>query len=378
MDSVEVTASLSDFEVNNVTADTETADDNARQPIDTRERTLMAVGDLHGDYWRFLRYLREMNFLLPGTLSWNPLADRVDLILIGDYTDWRGEPLEAPFEETKYNFVDGPRRTIELIVTIKKEIERLRRNIPGFDSRFFPLLGNHDLMMMQSSKVTDYLSIDFIKNKLITARNYLLLRAQLSAQGLNGEQVEEALGFINWWVQGGEGTADGFGGLEAWAQTMNAGAREFLEDNLYLGVVVNNRLFTHSLPDTKDSWRPLQHLAELPESEYNKIRESVIWGRRIWGYDYISGTRTAQFTENEIRKMLDGFQCGSCVIGHTPLSRDTDHVMAYDNRIINIDAHGSPGSKAFIETYTPTEHTPIQAPLRSHIMKGSSIECRII
>ena len=34
------------------------ADDNGRPPIDDRTRTLMAVGDLHGDYYRLLRYFR--------------------------------------------------------------------------------------------------------------------------------------------------------------------------------------------------------------------------------------------------------------------------------------------------------------------------------
>ncbi len=368
--------SIADKQINADMAKQEShpADDNGRPPIDDKTRTLMAVGDLHGDYYRLLRYLREMDFLLPGTISWNPKADRVDLIFIGDYVDWRGEPLEAPFDQTNDNAVEGPRKILELIVSLQKDMARLRRFDPNFDSRFYPILGNHDLMMIASAKVTDYLSSDFITNTLLTSRIYPLLRRQLSDKGLDAEQIEEAMGFINWWYQGGEGTAEGFGGLEKWSEIMRNGACRYLEDNLYLGVVVNNRLFAHSVPDNREYWRPMQELAELPESTYLAARENFIWGRRVWGYDYQSGTRTAQFTDEEMRSMLDGFQCNSCVIGHTPLSRDTDHIRAYDDRVINIDVHGCPGSKAFIETYTPTP-TSTSAPLRSRVIADSDIEC---
>lgn len=353
------------------------ADDNGRPPIDDRTRTLMAVGDLHGDYYRLLRYLREMDFLLPGTISWNPKADRVDLIFIGDYVDWRGEPLEAPFDQTNNSAVEGPRKILELIVSLQKDMARLRRFDPNFDSRFYPILGNHDLMMISSAKVTNYLSADFINDTLLTSRIYPLLRRQLSDKGLDSNQIEEAMGFINWWYQGGEGTAEGFGGLEKWAEVMHNGAYQYLEDNLYLGVIVNNRLFAHSVPDNRDYWRSMQELAELPESTYLAARESFIWGRRVWGYDYQSGTRTPQFTDDELQTMLDAFECTSCVIGHTPLSRDTEHVRAYDDKVINIDVHGCPGSKAFIETYTPTP-TSTKAPLRSLVIADSEAEYRTL
>ena len=52
-------------------------------------RTLVAIGDLHGDYFRMLRLLRENDLILPGTTVWNPDKKRVDLVLIGDYVDWR-------------------------------------------------------------------------------------------------------------------------------------------------------------------------------------------------------------------------------------------------------------------------------------------------
>lgn len=376
MDSTEITVSAEGAEAVNI-ADS-SSDDNARQPIDSRERTLMAVGDLHGDYFRLLRYLRENDFLLPGTLAWNPAKDRVDLIFIGDYTDWRGEPLEAPFEQSSYNALEGPRKIIELLVSLRADMARLRRTNPDFDSRFYPLLGNHDLMMIQAAKITKFMSTETIKETLITSRAYMLLRGQLMAKGLSSAQVEEAMGFLNWWVQGGEGTVEGFGGLNKWARLMNEGAGDFLEDNLYLGVVVNDRLFAHSVPDSPAYWKPMQELAELSESDYVAARENFIWGRKVWGYDYQSGTRTAQFTEEEMRRLLGGFNCSSCVIGHTPLSRDTDHVRAYDERVINIDVHGSPGSKAFIETYIPNADHPLQAPLRSRIISGTGTECLVM
>lgn len=350
---------------------------NGRPPIDDRQRTILAVGDLHGDYFRLLRYLREMDFLLPGTISWNPKADRVDLIFIGDYVDWRGEPLEAPFEQSTYNAIEGPRKILELIVSLQEDLARLRRYNSDFDSRFFPLLGNHDLMMIDAAKVTNYLSAEFLENTVLTTKIYPMLRAQLAAKGLNGQQVEEVMGFLNWWIQGGEGTAAGYGGLEKWAQIMHDGAAQYLADNLYLAVVVNNRLFSHSVPDNPEYWQPLADLAAMPESSYQALRESFIWGRKVWGYDYQSGTRTSQFNEDEMRRLLKGFECTSCIIGHTPLSRDTDYVTAYDGRVINIDVHGCPGSKAFVETYTPTPYS-IQAPLRSEVVARSNAECLVM
>ena len=52
-------------------------------------------------------------------------------------------------------------------------------------------------------------------------------------------------------------------------------------------------------------------------------------------------------------------------------------VTAYDGRVINIDVHGCPGSKAFVETYTPTPYS-IQAPLRSEVVARSNAECLVM
>ena len=92
---------------------------------------------------------------------------------------------------------------------------------------------------------------------------------------------------------------------------------------------------------------------ELPADQYKLAKESFLWSRKIWGYDYCTGSRTVPFTPEEMDEMLSGMGVKGVVIGHTPLPHDGKPVVAYEGRVINIDLHAFPGSEAFIERYVP-------------------------
>ena len=341
---------------------------------DPNSRILLAIGDLHGDYYRFLRHLRELELLLPGTMAWNPERSNVDLVLIGDYTDWRGEPLETGLDETTEDGALGGCRMLELMLHISDELQKLRRICPNFDSHFYPLLGNHDDMMLHSADVFKFVSCQTLLELLGKARNFSGWKRVLTEAGLNQDQIEQMYSFLNWYVQGGEVTIKGFGGMEAWRDAMVGEIGNYMRYKLYLAVIVNHRLFSHSLPDLPCFWRPLEEIVKLPDNEFLQARESFTWGRKVWGYDYSSGTRTNMFTNEELDKMLNSIGSDSAVIGHTPMSHSTEHVIAYDGRIINIDVHGAPGGKAFIEEYHGSSKEN-KAPLRSSLMGSRRVEC---
>lgn len=334
---------------------------------DKRPRLLVAVGDLHCDYFRLVRHLREANLLLPDTFAWNPDANTVDLVLIGDYIDWRGEPLEESPDQSPIDPLSGGRRIIELIAMIKDELELLRSADPSFDSHIYPLLGNHDAMMMEGLGIFKFLNTSQLQELLSKSRNFASLRQKIIDLGITSSQMQVFDRFLNWYVQGGDGTIRGFGGIEKWHKMMQDGCLKFLDDNLYLSVIINDKIFAHTLPDSPTFWRPINELAVLPEDEYQQCREAFMWNRKVWGYEYASGMRTNPFTPDELNKMLTGFGCDSAVIGHTPLSRGTEHVAGYGGRVLNIDVHGAPGAKALIETYVPGEKRNV-TPLRSELL----------
>ncbi|MBQ7568232.1 metallophosphoesterase [bacterium] len=344
------------------------------QTSSSNSRILLAIGDLHGDYYRFIRHLRDLEILLPGTMAWNPERDNIDLVLIGDYTDWRGEAIESGIDETTEDGALGSFRIIELILHLTNELEKLRRINPHFDSHFYPLIGNHDDMMLHSANVFSFVSCEELIELLGKARNFATWKRHLSDAGLNGEQIEHMYSFLNWYVQGGEITIRGFGGMEAWREAMNGEIGDFMRNRLYLAVIVNKRLFAHSLPDLPRFWRPLEELVNLPEKEYLEAREAFTWGRKVWGYDYSSGTRTNMFSAEELNRMLNSIGATSAVIGHTPMSHSIEHVVAYDGQVINIDVHGAPGGKAFMERYEGTSQEN-RAPLRPSPMGVSKFEC---
>ncbi|HXE71261.1 MAG TPA: metallophosphoesterase [Candidatus Nitrosotenuis sp.] len=323
-------------------------------------RKLVAVGDLHGDYHRLLRHLRENELLLPGTLEWNPAQNRVDLILIGDYVDWRGEHLEGPDQLEEQ--VKGAYRILELILSVHRQLERLRATEPGFDSHLYALLGNHDDMMLEATQVFEFLGLQELESLLGGPRHYGSIKRQTVAMGLSPAQVEKVLKLMNWWVQGGEATVRGFGGLRPWKEAMDGELGDFLRRYLRLGVILDDTLFVHTLPDSPRFWRPLEEIVALPEPDYRHAKELFLWSRKLWGYDYATGMRTSPFTPEELNALLDGFGVKRCVVGHTPLGMGARPVALYQGKILNIDLHGVPDAMALVEEYVPTGE--VHAPLR--------------
>lgn len=330
----------------------------------SRTRTLLAIGDLHGDYYRLLRHLRENDLLLPDTLAWNPEKNRHDLILIGDYVDWRGETLEGPLDQTPDEPATGARRILELLMLIENELEALRRAEPDFDSHSYPLLGNHDEMMIDALAVFEFMKLDQLQDLLGRARNFAVVKRQITDAGMAADQVEKVLRFLNWYVQGGESTMRGFGGLQGWKDAMDGDLGRFLKKRLRLAVVVNDRMFSHTVPDHRKFWKPVEDIVNLPDADFRAARESFLWSRKVWGYDYYTGMRTSPFSEKELDEMLEGLGVRGIVVGHTPLARGPDPVVAYGGRVINLDVHGTPGANALVEEYMPTARGS-RAPLRN-------------
>jgi len=308
-------------------------------------RKSVAIGDLHGDFHRLVRLLEEEGVLVRGTYAWNPQACNVDVILIGDYVDWRGEPLEGDSQ------VDGSRRILELIQSLAQQTNELRDAYEDFDGRIHALRGNHDEMMLDALKVFDFMEPFELELILKNAHQYILLRKTVLSLGLKAEQVEVIMKFLNWYVQGGRNTLEGWGDVAAWKAAMDGELGRFLREDLRLGTVVNKKMYAHTAPDLPEFWHPLDELMRLPESEMPRLRESFLWSRKLWGFDYYSGTRTQPFTQGELEHMLRGMDVEAIVVGHTPVTNLQEPFTAYEGKVVNIDLHGIPGSQALVETY---------------------------
>ncbi len=263
-------------------------EDNERPTSKLSTRKIVAIGDLHGDFHRLVRLLEEEGVLIRGTYAWNPQACNVDVILIGDYVDWRGEPLEGEGETPS----DGSRRILELIVSLDAQLQDLRAYFQDFDGRLYALRGNHDEMMLDAIKVFDFMQPFEVEMIMKNAHQYMMLRKTIMSLGLKAEQVEVIMKFLNWYVQGGKNTLEGWTDLAAWKESMDGAMGAFLRDRLLLGVVVNRKLYAHTAPDLPEFWQPMERLAELSDSDQPRVRESFLWSRKLWGFDYYSGTRT--------------------------------------------------------------------------------------
>lgn len=321
-------------------------------------RLLVAIGDLHGDYFRLERLLRENDLLVPNTMAWNPEAKQVDLITIGDYVDWRNEPLEGPQGE----WVEGAKRILDTLYALHHQLETLREQNEGFDSHIYSILGNHDEMMLEAHTVFSFLSMAQLEDFLSAVGQNRHVRHAIAGLGLEQGQIERLLKFLNWYVQGGQATVEGYGGLDVWKTAMDTEMGDFLRQYLRLGVKVNDRLFAHTAPDPRHFWLPIDEIMSLPKDQYRLAKESFLWSRKIWGYDYCTGSRTVPFTPEEMDDMLSGMGVKGVVVGHTPLPHDGKPVVAYEGRVINIDLHAFPGSEAFIERYVPDgeKKTPLR------------------
>lgn len=312
-----------------------------------KTRRLLAIGDLHGDFYRLVRILKQEG-ILSEELKWNTKADNVDLVFLGDYVDWRGEPLEGSPEE----WPQGAKRVIDLLIALYKEVEALK-NQRNFSSQLYLLLGNHDNMMWESYQVIRTLPL--LKNNLIMRNTEQLptLIKFLYRFCFDPMSSEKLMKVINWYEQGGEMTIASYGGLKNWLKAMDGEHGFFFRSLLRLGVVINDKLYSHSIPDHPQYWIPIEEWNSLPQSTLEGATESLLWGRRLWGFNVFTGMQSSPFNEEEIEEMLRKFGVKAAVVGHTPFFRDSPF-FAYGGRIINIDTHGVPGSIPYKEEYVPS------------------------
>ncbi|MCD6309231.1 MAG: metallophosphoesterase, partial [Candidatus Eremiobacteraeota bacterium] len=212
--------------------------------VDIKNRKTIAVGDLHGDYHRLIRILEEENLVIPGTLAWDPDADNIDLVLVGDYVDWRGEPLEGD----PGSWVLGSARIISLMMSLYEQIERLNEKIPGFSSRMYPIIGNHDQMMLDALKVFEYMSDEEVIKLTRHNRGFWNFSRFLSGKKLSFEAQEALARFLNWYAQGGEVTMEAFGGLKEWKNAMEGEVGKFFRKKTIMAVILGGWLYAHTLP----------------------------------------------------------------------------------------------------------------------------------
>ncbi len=322
--------------------------------LEQGSRRLVVIGDLHGDYFRLVRILEETGLLEgsntsnPYELSWNENVEPTDIVLLGDYIDWRGEPLEGPPEEWKY----GSSRILLLLKNLKSR--------PATRVRLFTLMGNHEDMMLRS------------------LRAYMVLKEELGEEGLS-EFLEEALGntyraiyslsrmglsetsinlfmeFLNWYLQGGQKTIDSFGGFEEWIYYFTAGELAHMLDDLILLLKMGSRLFVHTLPDDLELLRKAltQGLKVLKPSERERLREQLLWSRGIWGIDAFRNTRYEPPSQDYLKEVLRDIGVEVVILGHTPLRRgflrdNRKPIVVFDGMIVNTDLHGIPYSDPYI------------------------------
>jgi hypothetical protein len=319
--------------------------ESTSQSIKNKKNKVLAVGDLHGDYFRLIRFLKEEELITvknKDIFEWNPEAKNVNVVTLGDYCDWRGEPLEGPITEWIY----GAKKILDFLINLTKQMEELRAKDKDFSSNLFCLLGNHDQMLLEGYDSYKFFSEDDIKFILENASLPNMLIQEFSSQR---EKVEMILKFLNWYQQGGEKTIASYGGIKFWDEEMEKGHKAFL-NNLILGTVVNKTLFSHSLPDSNQYWKPLDEILKLPDEEKAEAIMEFTWGRRIWGYDVFSGQPVLPLSNQQVENMLSQMNVERSVVGHTPM-RSLVPVIAFNGKIINLDLHGIPGSKTLVEEF---------------------------
>lgn len=309
-------------------------------------RKVVAIGDLHGDYYRVLRILEEQQILIPGTLVWDPFSDNVDLVFIGDYVDWRGELLEGDQREWKM----GSYKVLWLIKFLFETVEKLSKKNKSFTSKIYMLMGNHDDMMFESLSLFDTLGDEDVREIVDNPTGYAVVAQKYMDDPDSGKIMDAIMRFLNWFVQGGKETVASFGGLDSWRQSLQGDMGKFLEEHLMLGVVINGRLYSHSVPDKQEFWVPIKNAGKIKCGVKNRLKEAFLWGRKVWGFDFSTGQRTKPHSSAEIDEMLRMMKIKGFVVGHTPVRKDYP-VMSYEGRIVNIDLHGVPGSQPYVEIY---------------------------
>ena len=327
------------------------------------KRRLIVIGDLHGDYYRLVRILEEFGLVTyenkanPLSFSWNyPQPISTDLVLVGDYVDWRGERLEGPEEE----WIFGTYRILLLLSHLRRALKPQDEAI-----RLFTLVGNHEDMMLKSffayRKLIKELSPEELLEMIDSSNyNFYSVFTKAAAMGISQENLNLLMEFVNWYFQGGRETIYSFGGVNRWLEEMSSGPiRDFLDD-LILMLRLDRILIAHSLPDDFGLMERalLQGIDSLSEEEKERLRVQVLWSRGIWGIDAFSNRLIKPPDEGPVRDLLERVGLEKIIVGHTPLNRyrkegekSLSPFFVYNGMVVNTDLHGVPNSQPFVEEY---------------------------
>ncbi|MGB9638547.1 MAG: metallophosphoesterase, partial [bacterium] len=319
---------------------------------------VIAIGDLHGDFYKFKRILEETDTL--GILEDDPndinsikinpknIEDKI-IIFIGDYVDWREEELENPLNLNKNQLITGTAKILKSI--------NLIYNNSNLKYRFYFLTGNHEDMMF---KALDFIINYYLKNKdnqnkekeLENLINMVLENPyKLIYDSPDPIFSEKYFNFLNWYFQGGKNTILSFNNLSNFfSNILNMNFFKELILSLKLEIEDELIIFAHSFPDDKEIL--IKYLNNLSEDEINYIDENLInqflWSRRIWGIDAFNGKYTQPTQFEEIKDIFDNNKIKHFIVGHTKISKTTEPYYHFEGKIINIDLHGTPSSKPLI------------------------------
>ncbi len=356
--------SSGEFEISEKREHTEVlTDEQGEGDADLPKRRLIVIGDLHGDYFRLVRILTENDLVEyesasnPMEFRWRRDSEPTDLVLIGDYVDWRGEQLEGPREE----WIWGSYRILLLLSKLKGDLKadpELRANY-----RLFLLKGNHEDMMEKALRVykglQERLGEAFFELLETATANFYQAMFKGISMGLSQEEVSQFMEFLNWYIQGGKQTCDSFGGINRWLEEMTTSPLASILEEMLLLVKINGYLMSHTLPDDLQLLEKvlIEGVNSLTEEEKEKFKVQVLWSRGIWGIDAFSNRNIQPPSEERILSLMEKLSLKRLIIGHTPLkyleAGSKVPIIAYGGNLINTDLHGIPESQPFIEYYTP-------------------------
>ncbi len=340
---------------------------------------VIAIGDLHGDFYKFKRILEETETLKiiekdPDNIESLEITpkniENKIIVFIGDYVDWRKEQLENPSNLDESKLIKGTAKILKTINIIY--------NTQDLKNKFYFLVGNHEDMMFKA--------LDFIINYYLKIKGKEIPKEIIEKEKEIKEKLENLINlisenpykiiyesedpifsekyfnFLNWYFQGGKNTIFSFDTPFNFISNI-LDMKFFKELVLYLKLYLSNELifFAHTFPDDQEilikSLNNLENLdkseelKELKESE-NIIDDFVInqflWSRKIWGIDAFNGKYTQPTKFEEIKKIFDDNKIKHFIIGHTKISKNTEPFYHFDGKIISIDLHGIPQSKPLI------------------------------
>jgi len=297
---------------------------------------MIAIGDLHGDYYKLKRILEEYKVARIEEVCNDVNVEILDneriLVFIGDYIDWRGEEIENPLSLKYDSLVKGSYFIIKLI---SKLIEK-RGNV-------FALIGNHEHMMLNALRLANKVPINELQEMI---DNYLDDYYLFMRKFLENNLLDDFLSFVSWYSQGGANTLKAFDNKID--KLLEIVKNEVLFKNLLLFVYfevenLGKIVFSHSFPDNLEVIDRIINNGVLVEDI-----NFIIWSRKIWGIDAFKGRRTKPFSEEELIKVFEKNNIDKYVIGHTKVSDKPFPFEFLGGRIINVDNHGIPFSKPLV------------------------------